>query len=452
MKCDKCGRVATIHITEIRRGIAYDRHLCESCAETFLPIEESNTSEFLDLLPPKGSEHPTAEGEPTRDEMDMTGVRQRVFVADLATGERFAAGPRVADSWHPAWSPDSKRLAMCHGTEDLPSLAVVEPGTPEAWHFIDTTFSEPPTWSHDSRRIAFSHEDAGLHVVAADLDAGELLRVSEEADAHDFLPAWSPRDDRLAFVSVTADAPGEPPMECAVNVARPGTDERRRVIAGDSMLVGVGWSADAQWLAAAATEGAEEEAGPEGPAYVVRCARADGSVEPFVIPRLLTGTWVPRAANFSDAPAILAMIAAGTGARTVLIDPASRRRRTLADDLSFPAGLVRPSHLSPDGRLLAALRGVGTIRIAILDLVTGNISELDPRGEVAWFGWLPDGSGLAALVRDSSGVRLEVLSPTGDRRTVTLFARADFFDAPSASISPDGKRVAIEVHVTADKG
>ena len=43
MKCDKCEREATIHITEIRRGLSSDRHLCESCAEMLLPLEPPET-------------------------------------------------------------------------------------------------------------------------------------------------------------------------------------------------------------------------------------------------------------------------------------------------------------------------------------------------------------------------------------------------------------------------
>ena len=42
-----------IHITEIRRGLSYERHLCETCAETLLPMEESDYAEYLDVLPPR---------------------------------------------------------------------------------------------------------------------------------------------------------------------------------------------------------------------------------------------------------------------------------------------------------------------------------------------------------------------------------------------------------------
>ncbi len=467
MKCDRCESEATIHITEIRRGISSDRHLCEACAQMLLPAEESDYAAFLDLLPPKDAMKPTAEGEPTKGEMSMTAFRQQVFLVDLSTGERRVAGPRVGNSWRPVWSPDSRRLAMCHGTEELPSLAIVEPGSSQVWHFLDTTFSEPPSWAPDSRRIAFSHEDDGAHIVAADLEGGGTLRVPEAEDANDFLPSWSPTDDRLAFLSMPATEPGEP-GPCSVDVARPGTDERRRLLTMRRMLVGTGWSADARFLAAAAAEDAPESAMPSAPIHTLYVLPGEGdpSSKPARITGCLTAAWVPCAAGFAAGPAILAILAAGAAARTVLIEAATRARKTLADDLVFPAGLVRASHLSPDGRTLAALRGIGTLRIALLDIVTGDVREIDPRGEVAWLGWRENGSrtldgvpdeigrpifSLAALIRDRAGVRLDLFSPDGTPRTVTVFERSEFFDAPLLAISPDGRLAAVELHAPSGK-
>jgi protein-arginine kinase activator protein McsA len=32
MKCDRCNRAATVHVTEVRLGRKLDKHLCEQCA------------------------------------------------------------------------------------------------------------------------------------------------------------------------------------------------------------------------------------------------------------------------------------------------------------------------------------------------------------------------------------------------------------------------------------
>src|SRR5258708_31506821 len=36
MKCHRCPKVATLHITELVKGEAHELHLCEECAHTYL--------------------------------------------------------------------------------------------------------------------------------------------------------------------------------------------------------------------------------------------------------------------------------------------------------------------------------------------------------------------------------------------------------------------------------
>ncbi|HEX5243407.1 MAG TPA: hypothetical protein VFW23_09130 [Tepidisphaeraceae bacterium] len=51
MKCDKCGNIATVHLTEInaKTGTKSERHLCEACAGAIdLPIPEGDTKKSLD--------------------------------------------------------------------------------------------------------------------------------------------------------------------------------------------------------------------------------------------------------------------------------------------------------------------------------------------------------------------------------------------------------------------
>ncbi|MGA3066268.1 MAG: hypothetical protein ABSF29_05415, partial [Tepidisphaeraceae bacterium] len=40
MKCDKCNKPATIHLTEVTAGKRVEKHFCEQCAaETQVPIK-----------------------------------------------------------------------------------------------------------------------------------------------------------------------------------------------------------------------------------------------------------------------------------------------------------------------------------------------------------------------------------------------------------------------------
>lgn len=58
MKCHRCPKVATLHITEIVKGAAHELHLCEECAQQYLnrPPEEAEATESGGALIKPGSE------------------------------------------------------------------------------------------------------------------------------------------------------------------------------------------------------------------------------------------------------------------------------------------------------------------------------------------------------------------------------------------------------------
>lgn len=44
MKCHRCPKVATLHITELVKGEAHELHLCEECAQAYLQNPEGGES------------------------------------------------------------------------------------------------------------------------------------------------------------------------------------------------------------------------------------------------------------------------------------------------------------------------------------------------------------------------------------------------------------------------
>ena len=51
MKCQKCDRQATFHITDLIDGKPNELHLCEECAQTFLtPAQEEEAAEVLPAM------------------------------------------------------------------------------------------------------------------------------------------------------------------------------------------------------------------------------------------------------------------------------------------------------------------------------------------------------------------------------------------------------------------
>ena len=55
-KCSKCSKTATLHITEIRKGVVQEVHLCESCAQVYLSSNAPNDDSELELHEEEGDE------------------------------------------------------------------------------------------------------------------------------------------------------------------------------------------------------------------------------------------------------------------------------------------------------------------------------------------------------------------------------------------------------------
>ncbi|HUU43605.1 MAG TPA: hypothetical protein VMX57_07490 [Planctomycetota bacterium] len=456
MKCDRCDNAATVHITEIRRGLSYERHLCEDCAETLLPTEESDYAEYLEVLPPRWSAAAGDESEPTEQELGMTGLRERVVVLELDTARLVEVGLHQGSTSVPVWSPDSERLAMCHYVETLHSLVLVEPARPWQRRFLRTSFAEPASWSHDGTSVVFSHpEESGTCIISADVSQGTLRRIHPLPYLSESTPACSPVDDRIVFVGLSMEGENPDTSWCCISTARADGESRRRLVTlPASFVLRPEWSADARFVAALASPLSRYEieqplGGAVHQALHVLRADARDARDTQVTGNYMSFAWVPHAAGFRDRPVVLAARLAPhqfTSA-AVLIDPESGEMKTLIKGIVFPARQVRTGHLSPDGRTLLVLSGGDNRRIRCIDVETTSTSEIDVGGEVVDFAWLPEGKTFAVLVRAERDTRVEMMTPGGDRREVASFPRETFFDVPAMVLSPDGRRAALEVHV-----
>lgn len=61
-KCSKCTKTATLHITEIRKGVVQEVHLCESCAQEYLSTTEPSAEDDVESLAEGEGEEQEASG------------------------------------------------------------------------------------------------------------------------------------------------------------------------------------------------------------------------------------------------------------------------------------------------------------------------------------------------------------------------------------------------------
>ena len=66
-KCSRCSKSATLHITEIQKGVVQELHLCESCAHDYLSAPQGNSLSDVESLAEKIAE---AAGEQELEELD----------------------------------------------------------------------------------------------------------------------------------------------------------------------------------------------------------------------------------------------------------------------------------------------------------------------------------------------------------------------------------------------
>ncbi len=106
----------------------------------------------------------------------------------------------------PAWSPDSRWLAVLVG-EHQPDIALVDVETGTTRLLADHPAQDLyPTWSPDGSWLAFVSDREGneeIYLVAS--DGGELTNLTHNP-ASDFNPVWSPSGRFIAFLSDREEA------------------------------------------------------------------------------------------------------------------------------------------------------------------------------------------------------------------------------------------------------
>ena len=358
------------------------------------------------------------------------------------------AGDSTIDEVWPAYSPDGKQIAYSLRGGGL----FVVGATGESARRL-TTFGSYPAWSPDGRRIVFTSEEVDTpyntlgagRLFIVDVSGGEPREIALATGSEDFgayQPAWSPSGARIAY---WVNAAGQRDLE---TVSAEGRD-RTRVTSDVALDWAPVWSPDGTFLYFASDRGGamglwriaiDERSGqPRGSPESV----ASGVDVDMDLPHLSRDgtTLIFRAQRESVNPAAVAFdpAAARVGATTLL---------------QHRSGILVPTDVSPDGKLLALVNIPD--RRQDLFLMRANGSGLTRLTDDAARDWSPrftpdakavvfysnrdgkydassmrlDGSGRTRLSDLANGVGFSMLSPDGKQLAVSLTPSGGMIGGP----------------------
>ena len=358
------------------------------------------------------------------------------------------AGDSTIDEVWPAYSPDGKQIAYSLRGGGL----FVVGATGESARRL-TTFGSYPAWSPDGRRIVFSSEEvdtpyntlgAGrLWIVdAAGGEPREIALALETRDFGGYQPAWSPSGARIAY---WVNVGGQRDLE-TVSIA--GRD-RVKVTSDAALDWAPVWSPDGRFLYFASDRGGamglwriavnEESGEPRGSPEPI----ASGVDVDMDLPHLSRDgtTLIFRAQRESVNPGAIAF------------DPAAGRigATTL---LQHRSGILVPTDVSPDGKLLALVNVPDRRQDLFLMRADGSgltrltddpARDWSPRftpdgkavvfytngdGKYDAFSIRLDGSGRTRLTDVADGVNFSMFAPDAKRLVVSLSPSGGMIGAP----------------------
>ncbi len=281
---------------------------------------------------------------------DQPGSGWRLYIFDVATGERRAMSDQPVRPAHPAWSPDGETLAVVRGNRDGGSdiWLLTADGSGTARRVVGGPWeTRSPAFAPDGASLAFiSGEGGALDIWAVSVAGGMARRLTERTNPLDeprWTPRWSPDGEWIAYVSSRS---GERNND-DVWIVSPDGERHRQLTTGLMVNTDPAWSPDGQLLAVVANTVMEHWYGDDADIWRVPLAPAPaGRLTPAGGHSWrLEGTGI----KWSPANTIYAL-SLHSGDKNLAAIPADGRPRTAVTNL---AGSVTDFAVSPDGQTLA---------------------------------------------------------------------------------------------------
>jgi TolB protein len=187
---------------------------------------------------------------PDSREIAVTSYRDRnpdLIAVGLNGNGRRSLSQHPGLNSAPAWSPDGSRLALTLSKDGNPEIYTMSRNGTDLRRLtnhpaIDTS----PTWSSTGRQIAFVSDRSGSpQVFIMDAEGSNVRRLTYQGNYND-RPSWSPRGDRLAFISME----GSRFDVYTINVDGSGS---QRLTMGSGSNESPSWSPDGRFLVFSST-------------------------------------------------------------------------------------------------------------------------------------------------------------------------------------------------------
>jgi eukaryotic-like serine/threonine-protein kinase len=167
------------------------------------------------------------------------------------------------DGFAPRWSPDGGQVAFLRYTNGLTNLWVVHATGGDAkplttggltfGGFTSLPYNRMQTqdfqWSSDSRQLVYCANTSGqANVWQTPVDGSAATQLSHNTDANllFFNPAWSPDEQRVAWLALSRPQPAQKKTRWSIWLAAEG--KQQLIFESDSLLGLVGWSQSGQEL------------------------------------------------------------------------------------------------------------------------------------------------------------------------------------------------------------
>lgn len=171
-----------------------------------IAVINTDGGELKTLLDSAGRKHTSPAWSPDGQQIVFSSNRDGplnlyVMNADGSGVRRLTEGNFSDD--HPAWSPDGQRIAFSSDRSGARNIYTINADGSNVQQLTDTRNADRyPAWSPDGKYIAFEEVLSGRgEIFVMNADGTGISNISQQANARDTAPTWSPDSSSIVFSS-----------------------------------------------------------------------------------------------------------------------------------------------------------------------------------------------------------------------------------------------------------